>query len=164
MLKKLALCLVLGATVALPAFAQSKIGFIDQERLLREAAPAKRAQAKLDKEFANRKADLDKVQKQGRDLEATLQKETVTLPEADRVAKGRQLAQITRDFERMEREFREDLNLRRNEEIASLQERFSKAINEIAEKEGFDIILQEAVFRSPKIDITEKVIKALGDK
>ena len=155
---------VFGLILSQDASAQSKIGFVDQEKLLREAAPAKRAQAKLEKEFSVRKAELDKVQKQGRDLEALLLKEAVTLPEADKIAKERQLAQVTRDFQRLEREYREDFNLRRNEEIASLQERFSKAINDIAEKEGFDIILQEAVYSSTKSNITEKVVKALADK
>ena len=141
-----------------------KIGFVNQERILRESSPAKRAQSKLDKEFATRRAELDRMEKQGREMEATMQKETVTLPEAERAARERQLGQLTRDFQRMQREFREDVNLRRNEELASLQERANKVINDIAEKEKFDLILQEAVYASGKIDITDKVIKALADK
>ncbi len=161
----------LAVAVSLPALttqaaeaADLKIGFVNQERILRESAPAKRSQAKLEKEFATRKAELDKMEKQGRDAEVTLQKEGVTLPEADRAAKERQLSQLTRDFQRMRREYREDLTLRQNEELASLQERANKVINEIAEKEKFDLILQEAVFASARIDITDKVIKALADK
>jgi outer membrane protein len=151
---------------ALPSAAQAeaKIGFVNQERILRESAPAKRAQQKLEKEFATRKAELDKMEKQGRDLEAMLAKEGVTLPEAERAARDRQLGQLTRDFQRLQREFREDLNLRRNEELVTLQERANKVINEIAEKEKFDLIVQEAVFASARIDITDKVLKALGDK
>ena len=144
--------------------AELKIGFVNQERILRESSPAKRAQAKLDKEFATRRAELDRMEKQGREMEATMQKETVTLPEAERTARERQLGQLTRDFQRMQREFREDVNLRRNEELASLQERANRVINDIAEKEKFDLILQEAVYASGKIDITDKVIKALADK
>lgn len=144
--------------------AELKIGFVNQERILRESSPAKRAQDKLDKEFAPRRAELDRMEKQGRDLETTLQKESVTLPEADRVAKERQLAQLARDVQRMQREFREDVNLRRNEELASLQERANKVISNIAEKEKFDLIFQEAVYASAKIDITDKVIKSLADK
>ena len=143
--------------------AELKIGFVNQERILRESSPAKRAQDKLDKEFAPRRAELDRMEKQGRELESTLQKESVTLPEADRVAKERQLAQLARDVQRMQREFREDVNLRRNEELASLQERANKVISNIAEKEKFDLIFQEAVYASSKIDITDKVIKALAD-
>lgn len=144
--------------------AELKVGFVNQERILRESVPAKRSQAKLEKEFAMRKAELDKMEKQGRDNEVTLQKEAVTLPEAERAAKERQLSQLTRDFQRMRREYREDLTLRQNEELASLQERANKVIAEMAEKEKFDLILQEAVFASVKIDITDKVIKALADK
>lgn len=153
----------IGASLSAAA-AELKIGFVNQERILRESSPAKRAQDKLDKEFAPRRSELDRMEKQGRELEATLQKESVTLPEADRVAKERQLAQLARDVQRMQREFREDVNLRRNEELASLQERANKVISGIAEKEKFDLIFQEAVYASSKIDITDKVIKALGDK
>jgi outer membrane protein len=157
---------MLSLSVCLPLWAQAadlKIGFVNIERIQRDSAPAKRAKERLEKEFATRKAELDRMQKQGRDIETTLQKEAVTLPEADRTAKERQLGQLTRDFQRMQREFREDLTLRQNEELASLQERANKVIAEIAEKEKFDLIVQEAVFASAKIDITDKVIKALAD-
>ena len=162
-LRLMFVCLMLTTPVFALA-ADTKVGFVNRERILREAAPAKRAQVKLEKEFANRQTELNKMEKQGRDLESTLQKEAVTLPEADRVAKDRQLSQLTRDFQRMQREFREDLSLRQSEELASLQERANKVINEIAEKEKFDLILHEATFVSPRIDITDKVIKALADK
>ncbi len=156
-----------GITMSSSAIANAtdaKIGFVDRERIVRESAPAKRSQAKLEKEFSVRKADLDKLQKQGRDLEITLQKEAVTLPEADRMVKERQLSQITRDFQRIQREYREDFTLRQQEEFVSLQERAQKVIIEIAEKEKFDLILQDVVFFSPRVDITDKVIKALADK
>ncbi len=150
---------------SLPAgAAESKIGFVDRERILRESGAAKRAQAKLKKEFAIRETELEKMEKQGRDLEVLLQKESVTLPAAEVAARERQLAQLTRDFKRMQREFREDQTLRSNEELVSLQERANKIISEIAEREKFDLIVQEAVFASTRIDITDKVIKALGDK
>jgi outer membrane protein len=152
------------AAAASVAAAEAKIGFVNPERINRESAPAKRSQAKLEKEFAARQAELTRLEKQGRDLETTLQKEAVTLPEAERAAREKQLSQLTRDFQRLQREFREDLNLRKSEEYAALQERATKVINEIAEKEKFDLILQEAVFASAKIDITDRVIKALADK
>jgi outer membrane protein len=157
------LCAV--ALLALPAAAADmKIGFVNTERVFREAAPAKRAQAKLEKEFATRNVELGRLEKQGRDLQTELEKETVTIPEAQRREKERNLADISRNFQRMQREIREDLNLRRNEELASVQERATRVINQIAEQEKFDLILQEAVFASGKIDITEKVIRALADK
>jgi outer membrane protein len=159
--------LVVAAALCTSAAAQAvelKIGFVNQERILRDSAPAKRSKDRLEKEFATRKAELGRMEKQGRDMEATLQKEGVTLPEADRTAKERQLNQLTRDFQRMQREYREDLTLRQNEELAALQERANKAVSEIADKEKFDLILQEAVYASARIDITDKVIKALADK
>jgi outer membrane protein len=144
--------------------AELKIGFVNTERVFREAAPAKRAQAKLEKEFAARNAELGKLEKQGRDLQADLEKENVTIPEAARREKERNLADISRNFQRVQREIREDLNLRRNEELAIVQERATRVINQIADQEKFDLIVQEAVFASSRIDITDKVIKALADK
>jgi outer membrane protein len=141
-----------------------KIGFVNTERVFREAAPAKRAQQKLEREFAARNQELGKMEKQGRDLQAELERENVTLSEAMRREKERQLADISRNFQRMQREIREDLNLRRNEELAAVQERATRVINQIAEQEKFDLIIQEAVFASGRIDITEKVIRALADK
>ena len=150
---------------AVVASAQTpKIGFVNTERVFREAAPAKRAQQKLEREFAARNTELAKLEKQGRDLQTDLERENVTLPEAQRREKERQLADISRDFQRKQREIREDLNLRRNEELARVQERATRIINQIAEQEKFDLIIQEAVFASGKIDITDKVIKALADK
>jgi len=145
--------------------AEYKIGFVNTERLFREAAPAKRAQQKLEKEFAARDADIQKVSKQVRDLQAALEKDGSTMSETERRNKERDLANLSRDLQRSQREFREDLNLRRNEELASVQERANRVIQQIAEAEKFDLILQDpVVFASQKIDITEKVIKALADR
>ena len=159
------LALALIATAGYAQGADYKIGFVNTERLFREAAPAKRAQQKLEKEFAGRDADLQKLSKQVRDLQASLEKDGVTMSENDRRNKERDLANMTRDMQRMQREFREDLNLRRNEELAAVQERANKVIQQIAEAEKFDLILQDpVVYASTRIDITDKVIKALADK
>ena len=145
--------------------ADYKIGFVNTERLFREAAPAKRAQQKLEKEFSARDAEMQKLSKQVRDLQTTLDRDGATMGEAERRNKERDLANLSRDLQRGQREFREDLNLRRNEELASVQERANKVIQQIAEAEKFDLILQDpVVFASQKIDITEKVVKALADK
>ena len=155
------LALATGPTLA----AEYKLGFVNSERLFREAAPAKRAQQKLEKEFAARDADIQKLTRQSRDLQIQLEKDGVTMSDADRRNKERDLANLTRDLQRSQREFREDLNLRRNEELASVQERANKVIQQIAEADKFDLIVQEPViFASPRIDITDKVIKALADK
>jgi outer membrane protein len=156
--------LFLLAAMAWPAAAQMKIGFVNTERVFREAAPAKRAQQKLEREFAARNTELGKIEKQGRDLQAELERDNVTMTETVRRDKERQLADISRNFQRLQREIREDLNLRRNEELAAVQERATRVINQIAEQEKFDLIIQEAVFASGRIDITDRVIKALADK
>ena len=154
--------LLLGFSLA--AGAQMKIGFVNTERVFREAAPAKRAQQVLEREFSARNAELGKIEKQGRDLQTELERDNVTMTESARREKERQLADISRNFQRLQREVREDLNLRRNEELARVQERATRIINQIAEQEKFDLIIQEAVFASGRIDITEKVIKALADR
>ena len=156
-----ALLVVAGAAAA----AEYKIGFVNTERLFREAAPAKRAQAKIEKEFAARDAEIQKLAKQVRDLQAVLDKDGATMAEGERRNKERDLANQSRDLSRMQREFREDLNLRRNEELAGIQERANKVIQQIAESEKFDLILQDpVVYASQRIDITDKVIKSLADK
>ena len=159
----LAAALLAGTALAAGA-ADVKIGFVNTERVFREAAPAKRAQQALEREFSARNAELGRIEKQGRELQVELERENVTMPEASRREKERQLADISRNFQRVQREIREDLNLRRNEELARVQERATRIINQIAEQEKFDLIIQEAVFASSRIDITDKVIRALADK
>ncbi len=162
-MKTLWAALLLGWAFAAHAV-ELKIGFVNTERVFREAAPAKRAQQKLEREFAARNAELGRIEKQGRDLQTELERENVTIAESQRRDKERPLADISRNFQRLQREIREDLNLRRNEELAAVQERATRVINQIAEQEKFDLIIQEAVFASGRIDITDKVIRALSDK
>jgi outer membrane protein len=161
---RLAVAAMLAAWAFGAGAVELKIGFVNTERVFREAAPAKRAQQKLEREFALRNAELAKIEKQGRDMQAELERGNVTLTEAARREKERQLADISRNFQRLQREIREDLNLRRNEELAAVQERATRVINQIAEQEKFDLVVQEAVFASSRIDITEKVIRSLADK
>jgi outer membrane protein len=167
-LRRLVHGLAAAAFVASAGVAQAieyKIGFVNTERLFREATPAKRAQAKIEKEFATRDGEIQKLAKQVRDLQAVLDKDGATMAESERRNKERDLANQSRDLSRMQREFREDLNLRRNEELAGIQERANKVIQQIAEAEKFDLILQDpVVYASQRIDITDKVIKALADK
>jgi outer membrane protein len=156
-----ALLLATGAARA----ADYKIGFVNTERLFREAAPAKRAQQKIEKEFSARNAEQEKLAKGIRDLQSLLDRDGATMGEAERRNKERDLANQTRDFQRMQREYREDLNIRRNEELSAVQERANKVILQIADVEKFDLIIQDpVVYASPRIDITDKVIKALADK
>jgi outer membrane protein len=141
-----------------------KIGVVRTDRILQESGPMVKAQKKLEKEFANREQELQKVAKQARDLQSQVEKEGVTLGEAERRSKEQELNRVNRDLQRMQRELREDYNLRRNEEWSAVLERVNKVINGIAEQEKFDLILQDAVYVSKRIDITEKVLKALADK
>jgi outer membrane protein len=164
---KIALALAAAALLAGAAFVDAqdlKVGFVSTERVFREAAPAVKALKKLEKEFATRDQEVQKLAKQVKDLQTLMEKESVTMSESQRREREAELARLTRDLQRTQREFREDLNLRKNEELATVLQRANQVIQQIAEAEKFDLILQEAVYRSPRIDITDKVIKALADK
>ena len=156
------------AAAALPIAAQQppppltgKFGFVNTERILRDAAPAQRAQKKIEAEFQKRDQELAKIAEQLKRMQDDLDRNSVTMGEAQRRNREREFADLNRDFQRKQREFREDLNQRRNEELAQVVELANRVIRQIAEQEKFDIIFQDAVFASPRIDITDKVIKAL---
>jgi outer membrane protein len=156
------------AAAALPLAAQQqpppltgKFGFVNTERILRDAAPAQRAQKKIEVEFQKRDQELAKIAEQLKRMQDDIDKNSVTMGETQRRNREREFADLNRDFQRKQREFREDLNQRRNEELAQVVELANRVIRQIAEQEKFDIIFQDAVFASPRIDITDKVIKAL---
>lgn len=159
-----AIVLCVGMMTAGVAYADVKIGFVNTERVFREAPIALQAQKKLEKEFAPREAGLQKMAKQARDLQAQLEKDGAILSDTDRRNKERDLANLNRDYQRTLREFREDLNVRRNEELSKVQDRARKVIHAYGVAEKYDVILEEAVYFSPKIDITDKIIRALSDK
>jgi outer membrane protein len=151
------------ALTALSAQAQElKIGYVNSDRVLREAIPAKAAQAKLETEFSKREKDVADLAGKLKAAGDKLDKDAPTLAEAERGRRQRDLVEQDREFQRKRREFQEDLSQRKNEELASVVERANKVIKQIFETEKYDLILQEAVFAGPKIDITEKVIKALN--
>ncbi|NDP47686.1 MAG: OmpH family outer membrane protein [Sulfuriferula multivorans] len=154
---------LVSAFFATPVLAD-KVGFVNTERLIREAPLSVTAQKKLEREFATRDQELQKLAKQARDIQAQLDKDGVTMSDSDRKTKERDLGNLNRDLQRQGREFREDLNLRRNEELGQIQERARKAIQEIARAEKYDLIVEQAVFVDPKNDITDRVMKALGGK
>lgn len=150
------------AIAAFPAWAQSgKLGFVNTERILRDAVPAQRAQKKIESEFQKRDQELAKIAEQLKRMQNELDKNSVTMSDSQRRNKEREFGDLNREFQRKQREFREDLNQRRNEELAQVVEQANRVIRQIAEQEKFDIIFQDAVFASPRIDITDKVIKAL---
>ena len=141
-----------------------KFGFVNTERILRDAVPAQRAQKKIEAEFQKRDQELAHAAEQLKKMQDDLEKNSVTMSETQRRAKEREFADQNRDFQRRQREFREDLNQRRNEELAQVVEQANRVIRQIAEQEKYDIIFQDAVFASPRIDLTDKVIKALEGK
>ena len=141
-----------------------KIGFVSTERVFREAAPAVEALKRLEKEFAPREAEIKDVNEKAREIQQKLEKEGMTMSASERRSNETELGRLSRERQRLEREFREELNLRKNEELAAVLQRANKVIQDIAEKEKYDLILQEAVYRSPRLDITDKVIEALSEK
>ncbi|HEY5994161.1 MAG TPA: OmpH family outer membrane protein [Gallionellaceae bacterium] len=151
------------ALCALPALAGDvRVGFVDIERILRESAPAVKAAQKIEKEFAPRDEAIKRLGAQVRELQDFLEKKGAGLSNAERRNKERELSNLSAELQREQREFREDLNQRKNEEYSVLLERANKIIQAIAISEHYDLVLQEAVYRNPQIDITDKVLKALS--
>ncbi|QLG87884.1 OmpH family outer membrane protein [Chitinibacter bivalviorum] len=154
--------IIIASLISSMVQADTKIGYVDIQRILREAAPAVRAAKKLEKEFEPRRIELQKVSVQGKAMQQLLDKGT--LSEAERRIKERELLKLNQDFQRMQREINEDLNARRNEELSGLQERVNIAVRSVAESEKLDFILQDALYKNPKLDMTDKVLRQLVDK
>ena len=142
----------------------SRIGVVDTERILRESDQAIKAEKKIEKEFSARDQEIKNLIKQSKDLQASLEKDGSGMPDTVRRGKERELASMNLTLQTKQREFREDLNLRKNEELAIVLAHADKAIKAIAESEQYDVILQEAVYRNPKVDITDKVLKYLANE
>ena len=161
-LKMLVAATLLAGTAAGASAQELKIGYVNSDRVLRDAVPAKAAQAKLEAEFSKREKDLTDLANRLKSAGDKLDKDGPTLAEAERVRRQRELVDQDRELQRKRREFQEDLSQRKNEELGAVVERTNKVIKQIFETEKYDLILQEAVFWSPKVDITDKVIKALN--
>jgi len=148
-----------------PALAQSKIGFVSLERILREAPAAQRAQKKLEQEFSKRGQELSRMAEQLKKLQEGLDRNSVTMSESDRQKREREFGEISRDFQRKQREFNEDVAQRRSQELSEVVQRANLAVKQIAEAENLDVVLQneQVVWASTRIDITDRVIKALGE-
>ncbi|MBV8678895.1 MAG: OmpH family outer membrane protein [Aquitalea sp.] len=148
------------ALVAVQANAADfKLGFVNIERVYREAAPAIAIQKKLDKEFADRRAELRKMEGRAKELEGLMSKSNLSID--DRKRYEREYAGLDRDYRAKARELSEDFNQRRNEEFASVQERANRVLKQIADREQYDLILQDVVYVNPKFDLTSKVLKEL---
>ena len=152
-----------GLLVSAPVQAQEfRIGFVSTDRIFKEASTAKAAQVKLEQEFSKREKELVDLGTTLKTMADKFEREAPTLPEAQRVSRQKQLVEQDRDFQRKRREFQEDLNSRKNEELQQVLERANKVVKQVAETEKYDLVLQEAVYVNPKHDITDKVIKVLN--
>ena len=140
-----------------------RIGYVNTERILRDAAPAKAAQQKLEAEFSKRDKELQELAARLKGLGEKLERDGAVMTDSERGRRQREFSDLDKDFQRKQREFREDLNQRRNEELAQVVERANRVIRQIAEQEKYDFILQDAVFASPRVDITEKVLRSLAN-
>ncbi|HYF41675.1 MAG TPA: OmpH family outer membrane protein [Ramlibacter sp.] len=148
---------------AAPAFAQEfRVGFVNTDRIFREANTAKAAQAKLEQEFSRREKELNDLGASIKANSERLEREAPTLSESQRAQRQKQLVDQDREFQRKRREFQEDLNARKNEELQQVLERANRVVKQVAEAEKYDVVLQEAVYINPKHDITDKVIRALN--
>ncbi len=154
------------AFAATPLFAQAqelKIGYVNSERVLRESTAARAASTKIETEFGKREKDLNDLANRVKAASDKFEKDAPTLSEAERNRRQRELGEQDRDLQRKRREFQEDLNQRRNEEIASIQERTGRVIRQIMDSEKFDLILIDVGFAGPRVDITKKVMDTLNN-
>lgn len=154
--------MALVAAPSVQAQAQTKIGFVSTERILRDSKPAKEAQAKIESEFNGRDQELQSLANQLRSKAQKFEKDAPVMSESDRIRGQRELADLDSDLQRKRREFQEDFNRRRNEEFSNIVERADQAIKKIAESQGYDLIIQDAVTVSPRVDLTDQVLQALG--
>lgn len=155
--------LSLSAMVA--SAAELKVGYVQVDKILQEAPQTSESGKKLEREFSPRTQELERMQKQIRDQESSLDKDGLTMSESERRNKERDVANVKLEFQRKQRELREDINLRKNEELSVLQDRINKAVTAVAEAEGYDLVVYSGVaFASKKVDITDKVLKSLGKK
>ena len=158
----IAVALLCGAAAVSAQAQDFKAGFVNTDRIFREANSAKAAQAKLEQEFSKRERELVDIGNRLKADSEKFEREAPTMAESQRSAKQRQLIEQDREFQRKRREFQEDLNARKNEELSQVLDRANKVVMQVAEAEKYDVILQEAVYVNPKLDITDKVIKALN--
>jgi len=145
--------------------AELKVGYVQVDKILQDAPQTAESGKKLEREFSPRSQELDRMAKQIKDQEAALDKDGLTISEAERRNKERDVQNIKIEFQRKQRELREDINLRKNEELGALQDRVNKAVQSVAETEGYDLVVYSGVaYASKKIDVTDKVLKLLGKK
>ena len=161
LIRTLSFCLLGISSLALNA-QEFRVGFVNTDRIFREANTAKVAQTKLEQEFSKREKELMEIGNSLKSNSEKLERDSPTLSDTQRSSRQRQLADQDREFQRKRREFQEDLNARKNEELQQVLEKANKVVKQVAETEKYDLILQEAVYINPKHDITDKVIKVIN--
>jgi outer membrane protein len=141
--------------------AQSRIGYVFTERLMTDSKMAKAADAKIEAEFSRRqKANEDQLAR-FKQLSLKFEADAPRLSDLDRTRRARELFEAEKDMQRMQREFQEDLLQRKNEERAAIAQKAYKLIEQIAEQEKLDVVLHESAWVSPRVDITDKILKLL---
>lgn len=166
-LKKLLLASIMSFAVCVSTTqaADLKVGYVQVDKILQDAPQTAESGKKLEREFSPRSQELDRMAKQIKESESALDKDGLTITEAERRNKERDIQNIKIEFQRKQRELREDINLRKNEELGSLQDRINKAVQTVSESEGYDLVVYSGVaYASKKLDITDKVLKLLGKK
>ena len=161
-LRHILVCILLPMAGVAASAQDFKVGIVNLDRIFREANTSKAAQAKLEQEFSKREKEIADLGGQIKAQSEKLEREAPTLSESQRNTRQRQLVEQDREFQRKRREFQEDLNSRKNEELQLVIERANRVVRSLAEAEKFDLILQEAVYVNSKHDITDKVIKTLN--
>ena len=159
--KHLALLALCACSLAQAQNAPSRIGYVFTERLMTESKLAKAADAKIEAEFSKRQKSISDTVTRFKSMEAKFETDAPTLPELERTRRARELLDLEKDVQRTQREFREDLIQRKSEERANIAQKAYKLIEQIAEQEKLDIVLQESAWTSPRIDITDKILKQL---
>jgi outer membrane protein len=162
-LKKLLISI--GCILSFSAIAEVKIGFVEVQKILQEAPQTIEINKKLEKEFNVRSDKIKSDIKVLNDKQSAFNKESVTMKDSEKESKMKSIDQLRIDIQRKDRELKEDFNIRKNEELASLQEQINKAVTSVAKAEGFDLVVYNGVaYASEKIDITDKILKSLGKK
>lgn len=141
---------------------ETRVAIFDPQRVMRESNPAKQAEAKIEQEFSKRNKELLDMAGKIKLLAEKLDKDASVISDSDRIKRQRELTELDQEFKRKQRIFNEDVSQRKNEEISAIGDRTYKIVKQIAEAEKYDVVLQDAVYYNPRIDITDKVLKALA--
>lgn len=162
LLRSLMICAACFVCVAQSQAQESRVAIFDPQRVMRESVPAKQAEAKIEQEFSKRNKELLDMAARIKALAEKLDKDASVIADSDRIRRQRELTELDQEFKRKQRIFNEDVSQRKNEEISAIGDRTYKIVKQIAEAEKYDVVLQDAVYYNPRIDITEKVLKALA--